>query len=307
MDESVYPEEEANKISVSPYSPLLAMLLSGGFTVTVLTIQPFGLHEVVLQISLHGPVGKTASSDTSITPPVVVVADLGGRQSALAVAQNTVRQLHDSAASKCCDHAEQTSGKGNFLTRKDTANINDTAHIFPAASEPAPEQAESAFVQMPPFEARKTFLLGPPRPACCPERSKTADGINKLRQTDDPDIGRPITLCTCFVGSRSHTNTHLLTAALKTQPRILCLCASGWADFSSAVLLKAYAAGVWHQHVDQHVHLVCLVLRAGCVNTSRLSARCVTFLVKACLDKSLLISSFCPLCFSSCLRPELPV
>ena len=46
-----------------------------------------------------------------------------------------------------------------------------------------------AFARLPPFEARKAFLLGAPKPACCPERAKTAEGINKLRNTTDGEIG----------------------------------------------------------------------------------------------------------------------
>ncbi|KAL3147321.1 hypothetical protein ABBQ32_002806 [Trebouxia sp. C0010 RCD-2024] len=180
MDESVYREEEPSNTSRSPH---------------------------------HGAVGQTGSSDTSITPPVAGAADLGVQQPpqvAVRSGTSTACQLHDSAASKHCARGDQTGGKVKFLTRKDTANIDEASHIFPSTTESAPEQAETLFVQMPPFEARKNFLLGPPRPACCPERSKTAEGINKLRQTDDPDINSILRLA-CKVFASDMACCSLLT------------------------------------------------------------------------------------------------
>ena len=105
---------------------------------------------------------------------------------------SAVRQLQDSAASEYCHYSEQITNQVNFLTRLDTANINETSQLIEGkdvTAKPAPEQAEKAFAQLPPFEARKAFLLGAPRPACCPERAQTAEGIRKLRQTKDGEIG----------------------------------------------------------------------------------------------------------------------
>lgn len=190
------------------------------------TLRQQALKSVCLQRSPHhGAVGKTGSSDTSITPPVGGAADLDVRQLPQVAIRNgtsTARQLHDSAASKHCPQGDQINGKVEFFTRKDTANIDEAAHIFPTTAES--EQAESLLAQMQPFEARKNFLLGPPRPACCPERSKTAEGINKLRQTDDPDISRPITLyhlLTLFTAQVTTPTSHLLAAMLKTPSQVL--------------------------------------------------------------------------------------
>ena len=104
--------------------------------------------------------------------------------------RSAVRQLHDSAASEYCAYADQITNRVKFLTRLDTANINEASAICAEATEtPAEEQAERAFARLPPYEARKIFLLGAPKPACCPERAKTAEGINKLRNTTDGEIG----------------------------------------------------------------------------------------------------------------------
>lgn len=199
MDESVYPEEEVNNISVSRYSLLLAVLLSRCCCLQYSRAHPFVIHshpmsKLVLQALLRAAVTKTTSSNTGVTPSAgVTVADPALQQLAQALVHDgtsTACQLHDSAASESCTYADHISCRAEFLTRRHTANINEAAHIFRAAAKPVADQAERAFVQMPPFEARKTFLLGAPKPACCPERSKTAEGINKLRQTVDPDIGR---------------------------------------------------------------------------------------------------------------------
>ena len=149
----------------------------------------------MLQNSPYAAVVRRASSHTGTSIiPAEVLADPAVQQLAQAIChhngRSTVHQLHDSAASEYCAYADQITNRVELLTRRDTANVNDASHIFPAAAKPAPEQAEEAFAQMAPFEARKTFLLGPPKPACCPERAKTVEGINKLRQADDPDIGR---------------------------------------------------------------------------------------------------------------------
>lgn len=98
---------------------------------------------------------------------------------------------HDSATSDDCTNIGQNPTMAEFLTRKDTANINDAPRALLDTAKTASEQAEKAIAQMAPFEARKTFLLGPPKPACNAERAKTAEGINKLRHADDPDIGTP--------------------------------------------------------------------------------------------------------------------
>ena len=104
--------------------------------------------------------------------------------------RSAVRQLHDSAASEYCAYADQITDRVKFLTRLDTANVNEASDICAKATEtPAEEQAERAFARLPPYEARKAFLLGAPKPACCPERAKTAEGINKLRNTSDGEIG----------------------------------------------------------------------------------------------------------------------
>ena len=109
-------------------------------------------------------------------------------------------QLHDSAASEYLQYADQIADRVKFLTRKDTANIHEVSQLVPPDLLPAEEQAEKAFAQLPPFEARKTFLLGPPKPACCPERSQTAEGIHKLRQAQDAEIGKAH--CIALLASR---------------------------------------------------------------------------------------------------------
>ena len=107
--------------------------------------------------------------------------------------RSAISQPHDSATSEYCSNTDENTTRVEFLTRKDTANINEAPLVLPDAAKTASEQAEKAIVQMAPFEARKTFLLGPPKPACCLERAKTAEGINKLQRAEDPDIGDPAT------------------------------------------------------------------------------------------------------------------
>ena len=95
-------------------------------------------------------------------------------------------------------YADQTADRVKFLTRKDTANIHEVSQLVPPDLIPPEEEAEKAFAQLLPFEARKTFLLGPPKPACCPERSQTTEGIHKLRQAQDAEIGKahcPLLAC----------------------------------------------------------------------------------------------------------------
>lgn len=179
------------------------MLLLAVLTCASLRHTSHPMSQLVLQALLRAAVTKTTSSNTGVTPSAgMTVADPAVQQLAQALVHDgtsTACHLHDSAASESCTYADHISCRAEFLTRRHTANINEAAHIFRAAAKPAADQAERAFVQMPPFEARKTFLLGAPKPACCPERSKTAEGINKLRQTVDPDIGRqPRISCSRF-------------------------------------------------------------------------------------------------------------
>lgn len=139
---------------------------------------------------------SAAAGNNSI--PGDVLADPAVQRLAQAICRHNgrsaVQQLHASAASEYCAYADQITNRVKFLTRRDTANINEASQIFPTAAKAAPEQAEKAFAQMPPFEARKAFLLGAPKPACCPERSRTAEGINRLRQANDPAIGTTMSL-----------------------------------------------------------------------------------------------------------------
>ena len=107
--------------------------------------------------------------------------------------RSAVPQPHDSATSEYYANTDHNTTRV-FLTRKDTANIHEAPHVLPNIAKAASGQAEKAVAQMAPFEARKAFLLGPPKPACCPERAKTAEGINKLRHADDPEIGTPSTV-----------------------------------------------------------------------------------------------------------------
>ena len=201
---------------------------------------------------------RNGSADTAINSiPGDVLADPAVQQLAQAICRHNgrsaVRQLHDSAASEYCAYADQISNRVKFLTRRDTANINEALPVLPTA-EPAPEQAEKAFAQMPPLQARKAFLLGAPKPACCPERSRTAEGINRLRQADDPDIGvtmsaaAPVQSATCnrllfipgsitvlitLAGVTLRCNTHLLSIVVS------CIHHAAWSVFSEQ--LKAYA------------------------------------------------------------------
>ena len=134
-------------------------------------------------------------------------------------------QPHDSGTSECCANTCQNTTRAEFLTRKDTANINEAPHALPNTAKTALEQAEKAIAQMLPFEARKTFLLGPPKPACCPERVKTAEGINKMRHADDPDIGIPSTLLPWLAGFLAMTKNKKLLPSFG-QPARLIICAS---------------------------------------------------------------------------------
>lgn len=153
---------------------------------------------LVLQASPQAKVLRAASSK----PGVQQISGDGSvapeQQPAPAIRQHSGStagpQLHDSAASGNSSDVDPDNNRAEFLTRKDTANINEASHISHDDAKPASGEAERATAQMAPFEARKNFLLGPPKPACCPERSRTAEGINKLRWADDPEIGRPPTL-----------------------------------------------------------------------------------------------------------------
>jgi len=147
-----------------------------------------------VQNTPYAKVLRRASANTdSGAIPSEVLADPDVKKLTQAICRHNgrsaVRQLHDSAASEYCAYADQITNRVKFLTRLDTANINETSHIFDSDSKPAEEQAEKAFAQLPPFEARKAFLLGAPKPACCPERSHTAEGIGELRKTTDGEIG----------------------------------------------------------------------------------------------------------------------
>ena len=140
------------------------------------------------------PLSKPKSELPSTGIPSEVLDDPDVQKLTEAICSHNGRsplcQLHDSAASEYCHYVDQIADRVRRLTRKDTANIHETSELLPPPVKPAEEQAEKAFAQLPPFEARKTFLLGPPKPACCPERSQTVAGIKKLRQTQDAEIGK---------------------------------------------------------------------------------------------------------------------
>ena len=149
----------------------------------------------VVQDESHSePLGKPRSDLPSTSIPSQVLDDPDVQKLTQAICSHNGRsplcQLHDSAASEYCHYADQIADRVRLLTRKDTANIHETSQLLDSPVKPAEEQAEKAFAQLPPFEARKTFLLGPPKPACCPERSQTVEGIKKLRQTQDGEIGK---------------------------------------------------------------------------------------------------------------------
>lgn len=153
---------------------------------------------LVLQRSPQAKVARSASSKSGAQPIIEERSIVSEQQPVQAISQHSGRtadsQLHDSAASGNSSDVDQPNNRAEFLTRRDTANIHEASHISPDTAKPASGETERATAQMAPFEARKNFLLGPPKPACCPERSRTAEGINKLRWADDPDIGEPSTL-----------------------------------------------------------------------------------------------------------------
>lgn len=186
---------------------------------------------LVLQTSPQAEVVRAASPQPGAHPVSGEASVDSEQQPAQAVGQQggrTLRpQLHDSAASGSSSDVDQVNTVADFLTRKDTANINEASHISADAAKPTSGEADRASAQMAPFEARKTFLLGPPKPACCPERSRTAEGINKLRWADDPDIGEPPTLFPWHAVQLSHVSPptlHFLAVAnLQTNDRMLVL------------------------------------------------------------------------------------
>lgn len=147
---------------------------------------------VSAKAQVDGDLDKASSDSPSSSIPSEVLDDPDVQQLAQAICSHNGRsplcQLHDSAASEYMQYADQIADRVKFLTRKDTANIHEVSQLVPPDLIPAEEQAEKAFAQLPPFEARKTFLLGPPKPACCPERSQTTEGIHKLRQAQDAEI-----------------------------------------------------------------------------------------------------------------------
>lgn len=172
----------------------LVVALSADFHVA------FTEYQFALQNSPYSKVLRKAGNSSGAIPSKIL-EDPAVKQLTHAICRHNgrsaVRQLHDSAASEYCAYADQLTNRVKFLTRLDTANINEAVLIYDKAAEkPAEEQAERAFAQLPPFEARKAFLLGAPRAACCPERSKTAEGIQKLRNTTDGEIGIAHALCT---------------------------------------------------------------------------------------------------------------
>lgn len=98
--------------------------------------------------------------------------------------------LHDSATSLCPPPgADRLSNTIEFLRRMDTANVNETDSQLSTDCGQAQEHAGRAVAALPPLEARKTFLLGPACPPCCPRRTQTAEGINALHHIKDVDIG----------------------------------------------------------------------------------------------------------------------
>lgn len=97
--------------------------------------------------------------------------------------------LHDSATSHRALPADRLSNTVQTLNRLDTANVNETDGLLGTDCQKAQTQAGKAVAALPPHEARKTFLLGPPCAPCCPRRTQTAEGINALRHVSDVDIG----------------------------------------------------------------------------------------------------------------------
>ena len=177
---------------------------------------------LLLQTSPQAKVVRAASSKPD-AHPVSGEGSVDSEQPAQAIGQQGGRvagpQLHDSAASGSSSDADQVNNVAEFLTRKDTANINEASQISPDAGLAASGEAERATAQMAPFEARKTFLLGPPKPACCPERSRTAEGINKLRWADDPDIGdHPLCFLCCMSVSCLTTNPSISDSGKLSKP-----------------------------------------------------------------------------------------
>lgn len=96
--------------------------------------------------------------------------------------------LHDSATSQHALPADRLSNTVLFLNRLDTANVNKTG-LLGTDSKRGHSHAGRAIAALQPHEARKTFLLGPACPPCCPRRTQTAEGINALRHVSDVDIG----------------------------------------------------------------------------------------------------------------------
>lgn len=98
--------------------------------------------------------------------------------------------LHDSAASlHSLVPADKISSTLEFLKRLETSVDNGKREQLSTDCGRAQADVGKAVAALPPREARKTFLLGPPCSACCPRRTQTAEGINALRAVKDVDIG----------------------------------------------------------------------------------------------------------------------
>lgn len=193
-DDGVYPEEEADGFSVSCNIRYWQCVVTA-------TWYPQHIHTVPHSPSFHErayPVLQTSPQVGAVRGASSVTAGSDPRPEGVSVdsavhhsGRNAVPQLHDSATSEYYANTDHDTTRV-FLTRKDTANIYEALPVLPNIAKTAAEQAETAVAQMAPFEARKAFLLGPPKPACCPERAKTVEGINKLWHADDPEIGTPL-------------------------------------------------------------------------------------------------------------------
>lgn len=97
--------------------------------------------------------------------------------------------LHDSAASlHSLSPADKISSTLEFLKRLETSVDNGRKEQLNTDCGRAQADVGKAIAALPPREARKTFLLGPPCSACCPRRTQTAEGINALRTVKDVDI-----------------------------------------------------------------------------------------------------------------------